>query len=616
MLKNKLDEILINVEKPARYIGGEWNSVIKDNADVRFVFCFPDTYEIGMSHLGMKILYHVINEVPNYCCERVFAPWIDMEAKMREHNISLFTIESKKPVGDFDFIGFTLQYEMSYTNILNMLDLAGIPVLSKDRTEEMPVVCAGGPCTCNPEPLADFIDLFVIGDGEEATIQIMDLYNSMKKDGNYTKGAYLQRAASEIESVYVPAFYEVEYKEDGTIARFEPKTENAPRKIRRRVINDLDNAFYPDKIIVPFTEVVHDRVSLELFRGCIRGCRFCQAGFIYRPVRWKSKDKLLDKAISLIQSTGYDEISLMSLSSCDYPDLGELADALMAKLEEKKVNLALPSLRLDSFTLDLLNKTTKVRKSGLTFAPEAGSQRLRDIINKGIKQEDITNAVRIAFDGGYSRVKLYFMLGLPEENMEDVEGIAKLAESVLDEYYKVPKDRRGRGISITVSTSVFVPKPFTPFQWEAQDKLETITEKQVALKQVISKKVTYNYHESKLSLLEAVVSRGDRRVGKVILRAWQKGCKFDSWGDVFVFEKWLEAFTEAGLDVEFYANRKREFEEILPWDHIDIGVSKQYLIEECKRAYRGEITPNCLAECGKCGIASYKGGICVEKREN
>lgn len=615
MLKNKLDRILDQVEKPARYIGGEWNSVTKekDQVDVRFAFCFPDTYEIGMSHLGIKILYHGINEVPNYWCERVFAPWVDMEEQLRKHQVPLFAIESRDPVRTFDFIGFTLQYEMSYTNILNMLDLSGVPLLSAERDENMPIVCAGGPCACNPEPLADFIDLFMIGDGEELTLEVIGLYNQMKKEGTYSRKAYLRKAA-ELEGVYIPSLYAVCYQEDGTIASFAPKEAGVPATVRRRVILDLDNAYYPEHIIVPFTEVIHDRISLELFRGCTRGCRFCQAGIIYRPVRWKSKEQLLEKAIRLVKNTGYDEISLMSLSSCDYPELGALADALMETLEEQKVNLALPSLRLDSFTLDLLHKTTKVRKSGLTFAPEAGTQRLRDVINKGIREEDLEQAAALSFNGGYNRVKLYFMLGLPTETMEDVEGIAELAESVVKEYFKVPKEKRPRGLTITVSTSTFVPKPFTPFQWEAQDRRESIEEKQRLLKNAISKRVTYNYHESKLSMLEAVVARGDRRVGKVILRAFEKGCKFDSWGEQFQYDVWLEAFRETGIDPAFYANRKREFDEILPWDHIDIGVTKAFLQKECEKAYQMEITQNCAVQCSHCGAASYHGGICVEKR--
>jgi len=617
MLKDKLDEFLVEVEKPARYTGGEWNSIVKDKekTEVRFAFCFPDTYEIGMSHLGMKILYHAINERDNLWCERVFAPWIDMEEKMREHNIPLFALESMEPINTFDFIGFTLQYEMSYTNILNMLDLAGVPLFSKDRDDKMPIICAGGPCACNPEPIADFIDIFMIGDGEDIVIEIMELYNQMRKEFDYTRQKYLEEAAK-IEGVYVPALYEIEYNDDKTIKAVNPKLESVPAKVKRRIIINLDDAYYPDKLVVPFTEAVHDRISLELFRGCARGCRFCQAGIIYRPVRWKSLDNLLDKAVKLVQNTGYDEISLMSLSSCDYPELGPLADALMEKFEEKKVNLALPSLRLDSFTMDLLNKTTKVRKSGLTFAPEAGTQRLRDVINKGIKEIDLYNAVSLAFNGGYNRVKLYFMTGLPTETEEDIIGIAQLADGVVKEYFKLPKDKRPRGLIITVSTSVFVPKPFTPFQWEAQDKPEVVREKQQLLKKNVTKQVTYNYHESTLSVLEAAVARGDREMGKVIYSAFKKGCKFDSWGDVFQYEKWIEAFEESGVSLDFYAHRKRDFDEILPWDIIDMGVSKEFLKNECEKAYEERVTPNCMEKCSNCGIASYKGGICIEECKN
>ena len=629
---NNLDDILKNVEKPVRYTGGEWNSILKNKqeADIRFAFCFPDIYEIGMSNLGMKIIYNVINQIPEFWCERAFMPWTDMEEQMRQNGIPLYGLESRDPLREFDFIGFSLQYELSYTCILNMLDLAGLPVLAKDRREDMPVVCAGGPCACNPEPVADFIDLFVIGDGEEVIIEVLNLYNKMRKKGGRSKREFLKEAAK-IEGVYVPSLYEAGYNEDGTIAFFKPLSENGdengdekgneipgkiPEKIRKRVVKELDSADFPEKMIVPFTEIVHDRVTLEIFRGCMRGCRFCQAGFIYRPVRRRSKEELLDKAVKLIKNTGYDEISLLSLSSCDYPELGGLADMLMEKLEDKKVNLALPSLRVDSFTLELLEKVSKVRKSSLTFAPEAGTQRLRDVINKGIGESDLYNAAALAFNGGYNRIKLYFMLGLPTETDEDVNGIAGLTGKVVDEYYKVPKGQRQKGLSVTVSTSTFVPKPFTPFQWEAQDDLNTIEEKQKSIKRNISKKATYNYHESKLSLLEAVISRGDRKIGKLLLKAFEAGCKLDSWQDKFVFEKWVDAAAQAGVDFNFYANRKRDFDEILPWDHIDMGINKEYLIDECKKAYEGKTTPNCMEKCGNCGIISYKGGVCIEKYKN
>ena len=618
-MRDKLESILKNVEKPVRYIGGEWNSITKNKqeADVRFAFCFPDIYEIGMSNLGLKIIYSVINSIPEFWCERAFMPWTDMEDQMRDKQIPLFGLESKDPLNEFDFIGFSLQYELSYTNILHMLDLAGFPVLAEDRTDSMPIVCAGGPCACNPEPLADFIDLFMVGDGEEIIIEVLNLYNSMKKNKNYTKKSFLKSAALSIQGVYVPSLYDVGYKADGTIEFFKTLEEDVPRKVRKRVVSNLDEAYFPEKIIVPFTETVHDRVTLELFRGCVRGCRFCQAGFIYRPVRWRSKDTLVRKAERLIENTGYDEISLMSLSSCDYPQLGELADSLMEKMEDKRVNLALPSLRVDSFTLELLNKTSKVRKSSLTFAPEAATQRLRDVINKGISEENLYSAASLAFNGGYSRIKLYFMLGLPSETPEDVKGITQLAQNVVDEYYKVPKEDRQKGLSVVVSTSTFIPKPFTPFQWEAQDKIAEIEQKQKSIKENISKKVTYNYHESKLSLLEATISRGDRKVGRLLLKAFELGCKLDSWSEKFVFEKWMQAAEQADLNLDFYTSRKREFDEILPWDHIDMGVSKKYLIDECQKAYASEVTASCSEKCGNCGIMEHcKEGVCIEKRQD
>lgn len=608
-----LSYILKNVEKPARYTGGEWNSVVKNKSEVniRFAFCFADTYEIGMSHLGMKILYHMMNEKENIWCERVFAPWVDIEQQMRENNIPLFGLESKDPIKDFDIIGFTLQYEMSYTNIINMLDLAGVPVLAKDRGEGMPFVCAGGPCACNPEPLADIIDFYVIGDGEEVTLEILDVYEKWKEEK--TQRMEFLRRISRIPGVYVPAFYTVEYNEDGTVKNIKPISSEFPEKITKRVVTDLDGVFFPEKIIVPFMDIVHDRIMLELFRGCIRGCRFCQAGYIYRPVRWRSAGKLAETAEKLVDNTGYEEISLASLSTSDYPELPELTQRLIEKMTEKKVNLALPSLRVDSFTLDLLDKTTQVRKSGLTFAPEAGTQRLRDVINKGIQEKDILNSVSLAFNGGYSRVKLYFMMGLPTETMEDIAGIAELSKAIVGKYFEVPKEKRAKGLTITVSTSTFVPKPFTAFQWEAQDDIDTIRKKQAYLNSLVPKQVTYNWHESKLSILEGVFSRGDRRLSKVLIKAWEKGCKFDSWGDHFKYEKWIEAFDECGLDPAFYGSRKRSFEEVLPWDHIDMGISKEFLIEECKKAYNAETTPNCREQCSFCGAMAFEGGICCDR---
>ncbi|WP_036938854.1 TIGR03960 family B12-binding radical SAM protein [Pseudobacteroides cellulosolvens] len=613
MINKISDEILLSVEKPSRYTGNEWNSIKKDisNIKIRFAFCFPDVYEVGMSHLGMKILYHLINKRDDAYCERVFVPWVDMEAKMREKSIPLFALETKSPVKDFDILGFTLQYEMCYTNILNALDLSGIPVLSSERTNKHPFVCAGGPCAYNPEPLAEFIDFFVLGEGEEVLHDVLDAY-SLWKDQNASRQEYLEKI-SKIEGVYVPSFYDVKYKEDGTIEKFIPKKKDYPEVIKKRIIKDLDNTFFPEEIIVPFTDIVHDRVMLELFRGCIRGCRFCQAGFIYRPVRERSTEKLSETAKKLIDSSGYDEISLTSLSTSDYTNLPDLTGKLIEEMEKRKVNLSLPSLRIDSFSLDLMEKAQKVRKSGLTFAPEAGTQRLRDVINKGVTEEDLIKSATLAFSGGWNGVKLYFMIGLPTETMEDVEGIADLGNKVVDAYMSVPKEKRGKGLNVTISTSSFVPKPFTPFQWEPQDFIETFTEKQKTLKSKIKNKyISYNWHDSKLSLLEAVFARGDRRLCKVLLRAWEKGCKFDAWGEHFKYDAWMEAFLENGVDVHFYANRKRSYDEILPWDHIDIGVSKDFFINEMEKAKAEELTSNCRTGCSGCGAAVFEGGVCIE----
>ncbi|EPR09310.1 TIGR03960 family B12-binding radical SAM protein [Ruminiclostridium papyrosolvens] len=605
------DALLKSVEKPSRYTGNEWNSVIKDpkSVDIRFAFCFPDSYEVGMSHLGMKILYHLLNERNDCYCERVFAPWTDMEEKMRQNSIPLYGLESKDPIRDFDFVGFTLQYEMSFTNIINMLDLAGIPLTSDKRSDSDSFVCAGGPCAYNPEPLADIIDFFMMGEGEEIINEVMDAYAKWKGTGR-SRQEFLEDIAK-IEGIYVPAFYDVSYNEDGTISSFEPKKPDYPVKIKKRIIKDMDKAYFPEKIIVPYTDIVHDRIMLEVFRGCTRGCRFCQAGFIYRPVREKSHKRLLELANKLEESSGYEEISLTSLSTSDYTELHELTTGLLDEMEEKKVNLSLPSLRIDSFSLDLMEKAQKVRKSGLTFAPEAGTQRLRDVINKGVTEEDLINAVSLAFNGGWNGVKLYFMLGLPTETMEDVEGIADLAYKVVNAYKNVPREKKGKGLNVTVSTSSFVPKAFTPFQWEPQDSREILNEKQMFLKSKIrSKQVTYNYHENRLSLLEAVFARGDRKTCKVLLKAWEMGCKFDSWGEHFKFDVWMKAFEECGVAPYFYATRKREYEELLPWDHIDIGVSKKYLINESKKALEGKITPNCRVNCGGCGATIFDSGIC------
>lgn len=562
-----------------------------------------------MSHLGMKILYHLLNERQDTYCERVFAPWVDMEAKMRENGIPLFALESKDAIKDFDFIGFTLQYEMSYTNILNMLDLAGVPVLSSQRNDRHPLVCAGGPCAYNAEPLADIVDFFMLGEGEEIINEVMDVYASCKKE-HASREDFLHRIAS-IEGVYVPGFYDVSYNQDGTVSQIRPVSEVYPQKVKKRIIKDLDRTYFPDKLVVPYTGIVHDRIMLELFRGCIRGCRFCQAGFIYRPVRERSAEKLLELASKLESSTGYEEISLVSLSTSDYTKLEKLTEGLIEEMEPRKVNFSLPSLRIDSFSLDLMEKAQKVRKGGLTFAPEAGTQRMRDVINKGVTEEDLINSVTLAFNGGWSGVKLYFMIGLPTETFEDIEGIATLGTKVVDAYMGVPKEKRGKGLSVGISTSSFVPKPFTPFQWEAQDSMELLREKQKFLKgKIRSRFISYSWHDPELSFLEAVFARGDRRLGKVLVKAWEKGCKFDSWGEHFKFDVWMEAFKECGLDPAFYANRRRGEDEVLPWDHIDIGVSKKFLLNESKKAYRGELTSNCRSGCTGCGAAAFGEGMC------
>lgn len=608
------DTILMNVEKPARYTGGEWYMAVKNprNIDVRFAFCFPDVYEVGMSHLGMKILYHVLNKRDDVYCERVFAPWADMEKIMRDRGIPLFTLETKDPVRSFDLVGFTLQYEMSYTNVLNMLDLAGIPLLSSERDNTHPFVIAGGPCACNPEPLADFIDFFAIGEGEEVILEIIDAYKEWKaKNGKRTE--FLEKAA-EIPGVYVPSLYTVSYNEDNTISRIERAKAGIPGKVTKRIIKDMDMADFPENIIVPFIGTVHDRIMLEMFRGCIRGCRFCQAGFIYRPVREKSPEVLLEQAKGAMEKTGYEEISLVSLSTSDYSCLANFTQELLKLTEERKINLSLPSLRIDNFTIDLMEKAQKVRKSGLTFAPEAGTQRLRDVINKGITQDDIVNSLKIAFEGGWNNVKLYFMVGLPTETEEDIEGIANLAKEVVDVYYCIPREKRAKGLKVTVSTSCFVPKPFTPFQWFGQDTIEEFHRKQMLLRDKlrgVSKAITYNWHDARVSLLEAVFARGDRRVGKVLLRAWQNGCRFDAWNEFFRFESWMKAFEEEGIAPAFYANRTRDFDEILPWSHIDMGVSQKFLQRECQKAYQGIVTPNCRVQCTGCGSSVFGTGICI-----
>jgi radical SAM family uncharacterized protein len=611
MLVELDDEVLSSVEKPARYTGNEWNIVRKNPSEVsiRFAFCFPDLYEVGMSHLGMRILYHLLNSRTDAYCERVFAPWPDMESVMRNKNIPLYSLETYDAIRDFDFIGFTLQYEMSYTNILNMLDLAGVPLQSRDRGDKDPFVCAGGPCAYNPEPLADFIDFFILGEGEEVINEVLDLYQVWKKLGK-PRTDFLEKIST-VEGVYIPSFYNVEYNSDGTVAAIKSKGNCYPDMVKKRIIRDIDKVVFPDNIIVPYIDIVHDRIMLEIFRGCSHGCRFCQAGFVYRPVREKEASTLLEHARKLIESTGYSEISLSSLSTSDYSQIKELTDGLIEMTENKKMNLSLPSMRIDSFTLDLMEKAQKVRKGGLTFAPEAATQRLRDVINKGVTEENLMESVRIAFQGGWENLKLYFMIGLPEEEMSDVKAIAELGFKVLDEYAQLHGGRISRNLNVTISTSAFVPKPFTPFQWEAQDSIETINEKQTYLKEnTRSRHLKYNWSDAELSHLEAVFARGDRRLSRVLEIAWKMGCKFDGWREYFDYSRWREAFKLAGLEPEFYANRKREYNEVLPWDHIDVGVRKNYLIEESKRAHRGETSPGCGEACSGCGISSFNAGIC------
>ena len=613
MIKQEIENILPLVEKPARYTGGELNCVYKDasKVDISFSFCFADTYEIGMSHLGMKILYSVLNGRSDIWCERVFAPWIDMESEMRKNNIPLYALESGDYIRDFDFIGFTLQYEMCYTNILNMLDLAGVPLLSADRGEGDPFVCMGGPCAYSAEALCDFADFYFLGEGEEMNLEVMDAYKEWKKSGG--KRIDFLKSIAQIEGVYVPSFYDVEYDGD-RIKSITPNCPEAPKRVKKRIIRDLDSVYYPEKIIVPFVEIVHDRIMLEVFRGCIRGCRFCQAGMIYRPVREKKPDTLIKSAEKLIASTGYDEISLSSLSTSDYTCLREFTDKLLDITEKEKISLSLPSLRLDSFSMELMEKVQKVRKSSLTFAPEAGTQRMRDIINKNITEENLLSSVKMAFEGGYSSIKLYFMIGLPFETIEDVCGIADLSKKVVRQYLETPKEKRSPGLRVTTSVASFVPKAFTPFQWAKQDDNETLRIKQLALKEAMNdKRVKYNYHEAPVSVLEGVFARGDRRLSKVLLKAHEKGIKFDGWSDQFNLDKWHEAFADAGIKIETYT-RARSYDEILPWDMIDIGVTKEFMLSEAKKAEQGITTPNCREKCSGCGAARFGGGVCFEHR--
>ena len=609
-MNKNISSILKAVSKPGRYSGGEYGQIIKNKEDVkcRFAFCFPDTYEIGMSNLGVRILYGVLNREEDIWCERVYDPWMDMQEKMREHGIPLCACESGDPLTDFHMIGFTLQYEMSYTNVLNMLDLAGIPLRSDARGEEYPIIIGGGPCAYNPEPVADFFDLFNIGEGEEMLPELCRLYIQMKEEGRYTKEAYLHEAARTIKGIYVPSLYRVTYNEDGTIHAYEPVYDDIPRRVEKRIVENMDQAYFPDKVVMPYIETVHDRVMLEVFRGCIRGCRFCQAGIIYRPVREKSPEVLNEQAKCLFESTGYDEISLTSLSISDYTHLEELTDELLAWTDENMVSLSLPSLRVDSFTKELMEKIATVRSSSLTFAPEAGTQRLRDVINKNVREEDLLRAVNVAFEAGKNAVKLYFMSGLPTETYEDIGGIADLAASVIHAYYLCENRNRAKKPQVTISVSCFIPKPFTPFQWEAQDTLEELAKKQEFLgSRITDKKIRYTHHDAKVSRIEAVLARGDRRLAPALELACREGFMFDSWDECFDYDRWISVLERTGVDPAFYANRRFGLDEVLPWDIIDCGVAKEFLRRERDRAYVETTTPHCREKCSGCG-ANRLGG--------
>ena len=607
------DKILMKVQKPTRYTGGEINQCVKNPKDVliRFGFCFPDIYEIAMSHLGIKILYHILNLRSDTYCERVFAPWDDMEQQMRAAGRRLFALETGDEVTNFDILGFTLQYELCYSNVVNMLNLAQIPLYSSERDESCPIICAGGPCAYNAEPIADFIDFFMLGEGEEVINEVTDVYAAWKKSGKKNKKDFLE-AVADIDGVYVPSFYDVEYNNDDTLKSITPNNPHAKKTVKKRIMKDFDSTIAPDKIIVPFGETVHDRVMLEVFRGCIRGCRFCQAGYVYRPVRERKAKTLTKLANSLLETSGYDEISLSSLSTSDYRELKELTDELLDITEKKKIGLSLPSLRIDNFSLELMNKVQKVRKSGITFAPEAGTQRLRDVINKNITEENIIQSTSRLFRGGWTNVKLYFMIGLPTETEDDVLGIATLAEAVLGKYFEIPKEERAKNINITVSTSSFIPKPFTAFQWSKQDTREEIIKKQELLKKAItSKRIRYNWHDNKVSYLEGVFARGDRRLSKAVVRAVELGCKFDAWNDFFMYDTWMKAFEETGINPDFYL-RERYYSECLPWDHIDVGVTKSFFMNENEKAKLAQTTPNCREKCAGCGIKSFGTGVCYE----
>ena len=614
------DEILMQIDKPARYIGNELNAVKKDKADVdiRFAMCFPDVYEIGMSHLGIQILYDMFNKRSDTWCERVYSPWPDLHAILKEQNIPLFGLESQEPLKDFDFIGITLQYEMCYTNILQILDLSQIPLLSKERTEKDPIVIGGGPCSYNPEPIADFFDIFYIGEGEVVYDNLLELYKEHKK-GNYDRAAFLHEAAK-IPGLYVPSLYEVTYKEDNTIASFTPIYDDIPRTIKKQVEMQLSEAVYPEKPVVPFIKATQDRIVLEIQRGCIRGCRFCQAGMIYRPNREKRVSDLKEKARQMIRNTGYEEISLSSLSSSDYKELPELLDFLIDECKDQHINISLPSLRIDAFSLDVMSKVQDVKKSSLTFAPEAGSQRMRNVINKGLTVENILGGAEEAFKGGWNKVKLYFMLGLPTETEEDMRAIPELANDIAALYYDtVPKEQRNGKCQVTISTSFFVPKPFTPFQWAGmftpEDYLGRAKIVNDHLKEQLNhKSIRYNWHEADVTVLEGLLARGDRRVAKAILYVYEHGGFFDAWREFFDYNRWLEAFEACGISIDFYALRERPLDEILPWDFIDIGVTKEFMIREWNQAHKETVTPNCRMRCSGCGAKEFHGGVCYEDK--